>query len=205
MFHKNVHVTGAGNINASDQGGPGITLTINGTDGGTGRLIMDAGAQINSNDIAGAGQPGGPITISATGGAALAAGSSINSENNIVAGAGGKISLTLGGNSTLDGTISSASTLAAGDDGGAIDIGVTGNLTMAAGQRHLLAEDRRRKLGRRDLDHGLRQHDAPERHPRRHDHERPPGRHQRHPGRQHHDQGRDRRRGHLHDGVRLDG
>ena len=124
-----LHIFPGGSIDASAAGAPGINLAI------TGGLIMDAGASlIDTSDISGNGQAGGPLTISATGGAQLAAGSLIESENNFVNFNAGNISMTLGATSSFAGTISSRATAGTtSNNGGDITIKVTGDLTMAAG------------------------------------------------------------------------
>ena len=102
--------------------------------GGTGALIMDAGASLIDTGDTGAtdsGQSGGHITVRADGGGQLALGSTIRAENDTDLGDGGKISLTFGATSFFGGTISSRHTSGAGGDAGDIRVNVTGNLTMA--------------------------------------------------------------------------
>ena len=134
VFHKTLHITPTGSINASTAGAPGITLTIDnvGFPASAGALVMDdAAALIDTSDVSG-NDNAGPITVTASGGAQLASGSVVTSENNSLAGNGGAIGLTLGASSSFAGTISSQSTTGQSGNGGKITIGVTGNLTLAS-------------------------------------------------------------------------
>ncbi len=141
---ETLHITATGKIDAS---GGGITLNI------TGDLLMDTGAVIEANDDAGAACNSGPdhdnacpITIIATGTMEMQAGSSILAENNCAGGgpcgggSGGNITIKVGGDLILHGTIpngplgaliSSRKTTGAGDTGHGGDIFIeVGNVTV---------------------------------------------------------------------------
>jgi hypothetical protein len=147
-FHKTLRITGTGSLDtrptgaATNETTPGISIIIDGAGEGVGGLggafLMDAGASlINANDPGPndpPNNPAGPISVTATGGATLQAGSIIQAENNIQGGNAGAITLSFGGHSLFAGTISSSANAGTtGNDGGDITIGITGDLTMAPG------------------------------------------------------------------------
>lgn len=132
-FHKDLHITNTGDIQAI--GTLGITLNIDGAQGGTGALIMDAAASVinTSEDGDPPNSGAGPVVITATGGASLAVGSTIKAENTTQGGGGGDISLSFGASSSFAGLISSqAKTGTTSNSGGDITITVTGDLVVSA-------------------------------------------------------------------------
>jgi hypothetical protein len=127
VFNKPLHIVAGGSINASDAGGPGITIQVNGG------FTMDAGASlVDTGDIGGNGQAAGPLKITATGAGNLGAGSQVLAQNTFGNGGGGAIELSFGASSTFAGTISSEE-LSTVDQtpAGDIKITVTGNLVLA--------------------------------------------------------------------------